>query len=135
MQLLSFDSRDKVLWGKFFQRIAIMQKTSVRSYNLDEIITLIRSLLADAQGVDVEEVVMGARLVGDLGVESLDSLDIKLRLEQTFEVELDRDSWPLADPRSVKVEESRTEKYKQAVTVRDIVDYMHKLLKSKHRAV
>jgi acyl carrier protein len=41
-------------------------------------------------GVDDEEVTSQARLVGDLGAESIDFLDIVFRLEKTFDIKIPR---------------------------------------------
>ena len=47
-------------------------------------------MLVDALGVDEDEVVPGARLVGDLGAESIDFLDIVFRLEKAFDIKIPR---------------------------------------------
>ena len=44
----------------------------------------------DALGVDDDEVTADATLVGDLGAESIDFLDIVFRLEKTFDIEIPR---------------------------------------------
>jgi acyl carrier protein len=46
--------------------------------------------LVDALGVDDEEVTPQARLVGDLGAESIDFLDIVFRLEKAFDIKIPR---------------------------------------------
>jgi acyl carrier protein len=46
--------------------------------------------LVDALGVDEEEVTPQARLVGDLGAESIDFLDIVFRLEKAFDIKIPR---------------------------------------------
>ena len=46
--------------------------------------------LVDALGVDEEEVTPQATLVGDLGAESIDFLDIVFKLEKAFSVEIPR---------------------------------------------
>ncbi|MBL8759175.1 MAG: acyl carrier protein [Phycisphaerae bacterium] len=50
----------------------------------DEIFTKVRDVLVDALAVDEEEVSASASLVGDLGAESIDFLDIVFKLEQAF---------------------------------------------------
>jgi len=55
-----------------------------------EIDNKVRTVLVDALGVDDDEVTQDATLVGDLGAESIDFLDIVYNLEKTFEVEIPR---------------------------------------------
>ena len=45
----------------------------------DEIFKKVRNVLMDALGVDEDEVTTGATLMGDLGAESIDFLDIENR--------------------------------------------------------
>ena len=54
----------------------------------DEIFAKIRTALVDALGVDEEEVTPDATLVGDLGAESIDWLDIVFRLERAFGIKI-----------------------------------------------
>jgi acyl carrier protein len=56
----------------------------------EEIFNKIRAALVDALGVDDDEVTPQATLVGDLGAESIDFLDIVFRLEKTFGIEIPR---------------------------------------------
>ena len=46
--------------------------------------------MVDALGVDDDEVTPDATLVGDLGAESIDFLDIVFRLEKSFDINIDR---------------------------------------------
>lgn len=50
----------------------------------------VRSCIAEALGLDADEVSYGSRLIGDLGAESLDFLDIAFRLERAFDVRIPR---------------------------------------------
>ena len=50
----------------------------------DDIFARIREVLEEALGVDEDEVTPEAKLVADLGAESIDFLDIQFRLEKTF---------------------------------------------------
>jgi len=54
----------------------------------DEVFGKVQEVLADALGVDEEEVTPDATLVGDLGAESIDFLDIVLRLEKAFGIKI-----------------------------------------------
>ena len=56
----------------------------------EEILAKIQDILADALGADEDEVSATATLVGDLGAESIDFLDIVFNLEKTFEIKIKR---------------------------------------------
>ena len=56
----------------------------------DEIFEKIKGALVDALGVDEEEITPEATLVGDLGAESIDFLDIVFRLEKAFGIKIPR---------------------------------------------
>jgi acyl carrier protein len=56
----------------------------------DEIFEKIKIALVDALGVDEDEVTPEATLVGDLGAESIDFLDIVFRLEKAFDIKIPR---------------------------------------------
>ncbi len=56
----------------------------------EEIFEKIQTALVDALGVDEDEVTPEATLVGDLGAESIDFLDIVFRLEKTFKISIPR---------------------------------------------
>ena len=50
----------------------------------DEIFETIREVLVDALAVDDDEVTADAKIMADLGAESIDILDIQFKLEQAF---------------------------------------------------
>lgn len=56
----------------------------------EEVFEKVRTALVDALGVDEEEVTPEATLVGDLGAESIDFLDIVFRLEKAFDIKIPR---------------------------------------------
>jgi len=56
----------------------------------EEVFEKVQAALVDALGVDDDEVTAEATLVGDLGAESIDFLDIVFRLEKSFEIEIPR---------------------------------------------
>ena len=72
----------------------------------DEIFEKIRTALVDALGVDEEDITPEATLVGDLGAESIDFLDIVFRLEKAFSIKIPRgELFPedvLTDPKYVQ---------------------------------
>ena len=57
----------------------------------DEIFQKVQEVLVDALGVDDDEVTAEATLMGDLGAESIDFLDIVFRLEKAFEIKIPRE--------------------------------------------
>lgn len=56
----------------------------------DEIFEKVQEVLVDALGVDDDEVTREATLIGDLGAESIDFLDIVFRLEKAFDIKIPR---------------------------------------------
>ncbi len=56
----------------------------------DEVFEKVQTALIDALAVDEEEVVLEATMIGDLGAESIDFLDIVFRLEKAFDIEIPR---------------------------------------------
>ena len=56
----------------------------------DEIFEKIRAALVEALGVDEEDVTAEATLVGDLGAESIDFLDIVFRREKAVSIKIPR---------------------------------------------
>ncbi len=57
----------------------------------DEIFSKVQESLVDALGVDDDEVTPEATLVGDLGAESIDFLDIVFKLEKAFDISIPRE--------------------------------------------
>ncbi len=56
----------------------------------DEIFDKVQETLVEALGVDDDEVTPEATLIGDLGAESIDFLDIVFRLEKNFDIKIPR---------------------------------------------
>ncbi|MFN0199623.1 MAG: acyl carrier protein [Planctomycetaceae bacterium] len=56
----------------------------------DEIYEKVRDILVDALSVDEEDVSPSAKLMADLGAESIDFLDIVFRLEKNFSIKIER---------------------------------------------
>lgn len=56
----------------------------------DEVFKKVQNALVEALGVDEDEVTPQATMVGDLGAESIDFLDIVFRLEKAFGIEIPR---------------------------------------------
>lgn len=56
----------------------------------EEVLSKVQAALVEALGVEPDEVTDEARLVGDLGAESIDFLDIVFRLEKAFDIKIPR---------------------------------------------
>ncbi len=56
----------------------------------EEVYKKVQNALVEALGVDDDEVTPQATMVGDLGAESIDFLDIVFRLEKAFGIEIPR---------------------------------------------
>lgn len=57
----------------------------------EEIFKKVQEVLVDALGLDEDEITEEATLMGDLGAESIDFLDIVFRLEKTFNIKVPRE--------------------------------------------
>ncbi len=57
----------------------------------EEVFAKVQEALVDALGVDDEDVTPEATMVGDLGAESIDFLDIVFKLEKAFDIQIPRD--------------------------------------------
>ena len=57
----------------------------------EEVFAKVKEALVDALGVDDDEVTEEATMVGDLGAESIDFLDIVFKLEKAFGITIPRD--------------------------------------------
>ena len=57
----------------------------------EEIFEKVQAALVDALGVDDDEVTAEATMVGDLGAESIDFLDIVFKLEKAFDINIPRE--------------------------------------------
>jgi len=57
----------------------------------EKVFTKVQSALVDALGVEDDEVTAEATMVGDLGAESIDFLDIVFKLEKAFSIKIPRE--------------------------------------------
>ncbi|MFH1614936.1 MAG: acyl carrier protein [Planctomycetota bacterium] len=57
----------------------------------DEIFDEVKEIMVDALGADDDEITAEATLMGDLGAESIDFLDIVFRLEKAFGIKIPRE--------------------------------------------
>lgn len=58
---------------------------------------LLREMLVDHLGVDPERVKADATIVDDLGAESLDLVELVIRVEEEFDITIDNEAWLEAD--------------------------------------
>ena len=56
----------------------------------EDVFDAVKNILIEALACDDDEVTMEATMVGDLGAESIDYLDIVFNLEQEFSISIDR---------------------------------------------
>jgi acyl carrier protein len=70
--------------------LSFSNQEAAMSTTKEEVFSKVQGALVDALGVDEEEVTPEARLVGDLGAESIDFLDIVFRLEKAFDIKIPR---------------------------------------------
>ncbi len=64
---------------------------TIMTMSRDEVFQKVQGVLVDALGVDDDEVTPEATLMGDLGAESIDFLDIVFRLEKAFGMKVPRE--------------------------------------------
>ena len=75
-----------------------MSNENITKEEIATIFPKVAEMMADALGCEKEKVKLDASLIGDLGAESIDFLDIIFRLERAFKVKI---------PRGKIVEEAR----------------------------
>jgi len=66
------------------------KETTMAVISRDEIFEKMKDVLENALGADSDEITMDATLIGDLGAESIDFLDISFKLEQEFSIKIDQ---------------------------------------------
>lgn len=58
--------------------------------NVDSVYPKVRAIIADVLVMDEEEISLNSRLIGDLGAESIDFLDLVFQLEKEFGIKIPR---------------------------------------------
>ena len=58
--------------------------------NLERVYPKVREIIADVLVIDEDEVSLTSRLIGDLGAESIDFLDLVFQLEKEFSIKIPR---------------------------------------------
>ena len=67
-----------------------MSNTNITNEEISAILPKVADTIADALGCDAVNVKPDSSLIGDLGAESIDFLDIVFRLERAFKVKIPR---------------------------------------------
>jgi acyl carrier protein len=96
----------------------------------DQVYAKVKEALVDALGVEEDEVSPKAKLMADLGAESIDLLDIIFRLERSFGItipkgELVPEGW-LSDPEysdGVNITPKGVEEMKRRMIFADLTDF------------
>lgn len=58
--------------------------------NVENVYPKLRTIIADVLVLDEDDVALTSRLIGDLGAESIDFLDLVFQLEKEFEIKIPR---------------------------------------------
>lgn len=58
--------------------------------NLERVYPKVREIVADVLVIDEDDISLSSRLIGDLGAESIDFLDLVFQLEKEFSVKIPR---------------------------------------------
>lgn len=58
--------------------------------NVNSVYPKVREIIADVLVIDEEDVSLNSRLIGDLGAESIDFLDLVFQLEKEFNIKIPR---------------------------------------------
>jgi acyl carrier protein len=67
-----------------------MSTANITKEEIAAVLPKVADTIADALGCDLDQVKADASLIGDLGAESIDFLDIVFRLERAFKVKIPR---------------------------------------------
>ena len=96
----------------------------------EQIYDEVKDVLVEALGVDDDEIAPEATLVGDLGAESIDFLDIVFKLEKAFDIKIPRgELFPeniLTDPQYIedgKFTEAGLTELKQRMPFADLEEF------------
>ena len=96
----------------------------------EEIFVLLKPHIAEALSIDPAEIEMASRIFLDLGAESIDVLDIRFRIEQTFDLKVeDQESFVRE-----LAEEMGTSQLQERLTVGGVVRYIRKQLRQQAAA-
>ncbi|MCP0913841.1 MULTISPECIES: acyl carrier protein [Legionella] len=58
--------------------------------NVESVYPKVREIIADVLVIDEDEISLTSRLIGDLGAESIDFLDLVFQLEKEFDIKIPR---------------------------------------------
>jgi acyl carrier protein len=74
-----------------FRKSTFTGGNTAMSISREDIYEKVKDTLIEALGVDDDEITEDARLMDDLGAESIDFLDIVFRLEKSFDIKIPRE--------------------------------------------
>jgi len=94
----------------------------------------VAEIIADALDRDTGEVTLGARLIDDLGAESIDFLDIVFRLERAFKIKIPRGRIVEEARGELSVEEFERDGYLTAAGVARLRAYLSEVPAERFRA-
>jgi len=92
-----------------------------------QIFDQVRAALVEVLSVPSERVAPGARVILDLGAESIDLLDLRFRIEKAFEIRITKDDLATAFGDSIE-----TGEYLERFTVGALCDYVAGRLERAH---
>lgn len=55
---------------------------------MNDTLERVRKIIVEQLGVDADKIVMEANLIDDLGADSLDTVELVMAIEETFEVDI-----------------------------------------------
>ena len=70
--------------------LAYQRSPAIKTFTREDVFAEVVDCFEEALGVEPEEVHMKAKVIDDLGAESLDFLDIAFRLERAFDIKIPR---------------------------------------------
>ncbi len=84
----------------------------------DQVSETVRRCISEALLVPIDRIVPSARLVSDLGAESIDVADIRFRIEEGLNIRIDQRQMTEALGSNLTVEE-----FDKCFTVQSVIDY------------
>ncbi len=87
----------------------------------------VRSILSEVLSIPPESIAEEARIMNDLGAESIDLLDLRFRIEQAFRIKITN-----RDLAQALGEKTTAEEFRSRFTVRALADYLHARAQDTH---
>ena len=93
----------------------------------EQVFEKVRGILMEVLSVEAERVVPGARVILDLGAESIDLLDLRFRVEKAFNIRITKDDLAAAFGATIE-----TGEYLDRFTVGALCGYVEQRLEQAH---